>query len=71
MKHNKNLSACNALLKELQVLNKIRPEASSKLKRARRKLNQLKRSGTICQEQVFEAVREVAEAVLKCTAGDK
>src|SRR5271154_470109 len=69
MKYFKNLSACNDLLKQLQALNERKPEASSKLERARRKLNRLKRSGAISQEEVFEAVREVAEAVLKCTDG--
>jgi hypothetical protein len=37
------------------------------LERARRKLNRLKRSGPISQEEIFEAVRDVAEAVLNCT----
>jgi hypothetical protein len=59
------------LLKELQVLNETKPETSSKLEKARRKLNRLKRSGTISQQEVFEAVRDVAEAVLKCTDGSK
>jgi hypothetical protein len=69
MKNSKNLSACKALLKELQVLNEKKPEASSKLERARRKLNRLNRGGVISQKEIFEAVREVAEAILKCTDG--
>jgi hypothetical protein len=69
MKKSKNLSACNALLKALQVPNNKKPEASSKLERARKKLNRLKRSGVISQEEVFEAVREVAEAVLNSIDG--
>jgi len=69
MKNSKHLSACNDLLKKLKALNEMKPEASSKLERARRKLNRLKRSGVISQQEVFEAVREVAEAVLKCTDG--
>jgi hypothetical protein len=71
MKSYKNLSACNDLIRELQVLNEAKPETSRKLEKARRKLNRLKRSGTISQQEIFEAVREVAEAVLKCTDGSK
>ena len=69
MKNNKNLRVCNDLLKKLQALNEKKPEASSKLECARRKLNRLKRSGVISHQEIFEAVREVAEAVLKCTDG--
>jgi hypothetical protein len=67
MKHSKHLSACNALLKSLQVHNNGKLETERMLERARRKLNRLKRSGPISQEEIFEAVRDVAEAVLNCT----
>jgi hypothetical protein len=70
MKNSKNFSACDAMLKELQALNKGKPEASSKLERARRKLNRLKPNGAITQNELFEVVREVAEAILKCTDWD-
>jgi predicted nucleic acid-binding Zn-ribbon protein len=69
MKRSKNLSACNDLLKELQAFNEKKPEASSKLARARKKLNQLNRSGANSHEDVFEAIREIAEAVLKSIDG--
>jgi hypothetical protein len=70
MKHSKNFSACEALLKKLQALNKGKPEAWSKLERARRKLNRLKPNGAISQKELFEVVREVAEAILKSTDRD-
>jgi hypothetical protein len=51
----------------LQVHNNGKLETGRMLERARRKLNRLKRSGPISQEEVFEVVRDVAEAVLNCT----
>jgi cell division FtsZ-interacting protein ZapD len=69
MKRFKSLSNCNDLLRSIQKLNELESEQRSNLERARRKLNRLKRNGKIDREEVFEVVREIAEAVLNCTDG--
>ena len=71
MKSYKSLSVCNDLLESIQALNKLESEQWSKLERARKKLNRLKRIKQISREDVFEVVREVAEAVLKSIDGRK
>jgi polyhydroxyalkanoate synthesis regulator phasin len=71
MKKYKNLGFCNDLLKSLQRSNQLESETQSKLERARKKLNRLKRNGMASSEEVFEAVREVAEALYETLKGDK
>ncbi len=69
MKKYGNLGFCNDLLKSLQRSNQLESETRSKLERARKKLNRLKRNGVVSNKEVFEAVREVAEALYESLKG--
>jgi hypothetical protein len=71
MKKYGNLGFCNDLLKSLHGSNQLESETRSKLERARKKLNRLKRNRTASNQEVFEAVREVAEALYESLKGGK
>ncbi len=65
MKKNKNLQFCLDELRSMQNRDGLEPERRSTLEKAKKKLRQLRRNPNPTREELFEVVREVAEAIIK------
>ncbi|HMB82726.1 MAG TPA: hypothetical protein VKI40_01625 [Terriglobales bacterium] len=65
MKKNKNLQFCLDELQSMQDRDGIEPEQRSALENAKNKLRRLRRAPHPNREEIFETVREVAEAIIK------
>jgi len=64
MKHNKNLKFCLAVLKSLQNKNESEPEQKRTLENASQKLRRLGRMAKRDQEEIYQVVRQIAEAII-------
>lgn len=62
---SKNLGACEDEILSILALNKLGSEQRKTLNRVRKKLNRAKRDGRITREEIFEIVRELAEALVE------
>ena len=62
---NKNLGACEDEILSLLALNKLGSEQRKILNRVRKKLNRAKRDDRITREEIFEIIRELAEALVE------
>jgi hypothetical protein len=63
MKQDKNLQYCMDCLRSMQERNGLEPEQRSALAKAKVRLKELRRSPTPTRREIFEAVRQVAEAI--------
>ena len=61
----KNLGACEDKVLSILALNKLGSEQRKTLNRVRKKLNRAKQCERITREEVFEIVRELAEALVE------
>jgi len=64
MKQEKNLRYCVDCLRSMQERDGLEPEQRSALAKAEVRLKELRRSPTPTRREIFEAVREVAEAIV-------
>jgi hypothetical protein len=64
MKQDKNLRYCVDCLRSMQERDGLEPEQRSALAKAEVRLKELRRSPTPTRREIFEAVREVAEAIV-------
>jgi hypothetical protein len=64
MKQDKNLQYCMDCLRSMQERNGLEPEQRSALAKAKVRLKELRRSPTPTRREIFEAVRQVAEAIV-------
>jgi hypothetical protein len=62
---SKNLGACEDEVLSILALNNLGSEQRKTLNRVRKKLNRAKRDGRITREEIFEIVRELAEALVE------
>jgi hypothetical protein len=67
----KNLSACEDEVLSILALNKLGSEQRKILNRVRKKLNRAKQDERITREEVFEIVRELAEALVESNGSMK
>lgn len=65
MKDDKNLRFCMDELQSMQNRDGIEPERRSALANAKNKLRRLRRKSHPDRGEIFEVVREVAEAIIK------
>ncbi len=65
MRKIRELNACIARLRAVQVGNDIGPEQQKEIKRAMEQLKQLRRLPHLTQREVFCVVREITEALLR------
>jgi|ERR1700683_3499615 hypothetical protein len=65
MKDDKNLRFCIDELQSMQNRDGLEPEQRSALENAKSKLKCLRRKPHPSRKEVFEVVREVAEAIIK------
>jgi len=65
MQDDKNLRFCMDELQSMQERDGLEPEQRSALENARSKLKALRRKPHPNRREVFEAVRKVAEAIIK------
>ena len=71
MTNKVNLSACEDQLRSMLALNKLGAEQRSKLNRSLKKLSRAKRRNQITREEIFEVVRELAEALVDCSGSEE
>ncbi len=64
MKQDKNLRYCMDCLRSMQERDGLEPEQRSALAKAEVRLKGLRRSPTPTRREIFEAVRQVAEAIV-------
>jgi len=64
MKQDKNLQYCMDCLRSMQERDGLEPEQSSALEKAKVSLKKLRRSPSPTRREIFEAVRQVAEAIV-------
>jgi hypothetical protein len=64
MKQDKNLQYCMDCLRSMQERDGLEPEQSSALEKAKVRLKKLRRSPNPTRREIFEAVRQVAEAIV-------
>lgn len=69
MKKNKNLQFCMDLLQSMRDRDRLEPEQRRALEKAKVKLKHLRRKPNPSRDESFEAVREVAEAIIKNFVG--
>jgi len=62
---NKNLGQCEDEVLSIIALNKLGSEQRKTLNRVRKKLNKAKQNDRITREEVFEVIRELAEALVE------
>jgi hypothetical protein len=62
---SKNLGQCEDEVLSIIALNKLGSEQRQILNRVRKKLNKAKQDNRITREEVFEIVRELAEALVE------
>jgi hypothetical protein len=67
----KNLGACEDEVLSILALNKLGSEQRKTLNRVRKKLNRAKQDERITREEVFEIVRELAEALVESNGSMK
>ena len=67
----KNLGACEDEVLSILALNKLGSEQRKTLNRVRKKLNRAKRDNRITREEIFEIVRELAEALVESNGSMK
>lgn len=60
-----NLGACEDEVLSILALNKLGSEQRKTLNQVLKKLKRAKRNNSITREEVFEIVREVAEALVE------
>jgi len=65
VKEDKNLRFCMDELQSMQNRDGLKPEQRSALENAKGKLRRLRRKTHPSRKEVFEVVREVAEAIIK------
>ncbi len=64
MKHHKDLQFCLEELRSMQNKDGLKPEQRGALEKAEVKLKSLRRKPNPTRKDVFEAVREVVEAII-------
>jgi len=64
MKQDKNLQYCMDYLHSMQDRDGLEPEQRSALEKAKVRLKKLRRSPSPTRREIFEAVRQVAEAII-------
>jgi hypothetical protein len=67
----KNLGACEDELLSIVALSKLGSEQRKTLNRVRKKLNRAKQNERITREEVFEVIRELAEALIESNGSMK
>ena len=67
----KNLGACEDEVLSILALSKLGSEQRKTLNRVRKKLNRAKSSNRITREEIFEIVRELAEALVESNGSMK
>jgi hypothetical protein len=67
----KNLGACEDELLSILALNELGSEQRKTLNRVRKKLNRAKQNARITREEVFEIVRQLAEALVESNGSMK
>ena len=70
MRHDKNLQFCMAQLDSMLNRNEFDPEQRRALEVARKKLKMLWRKRNAGRNEIFRAVRQVAEAILNALKRD-
>ena len=61
----KKLGACEDQIRSMLALNKLGSEQRRMLNRVQKKLNRAKRKDQISREEIFEIIRELAEALIE------
>jgi hypothetical protein len=64
MKYDKNLKFCMNQLRFMQERDGLEPEQRSALEKAKVKLKRLRRNSNPSRRDIFETIREVAEAII-------
>jgi hypothetical protein len=63
--YSKNLGACEDKIASILALNELGSGQRTKLNRVRKKLNRARRMNRITREEIYEIVREIAEALIE------
>lgn len=61
----KNLGACEDKVLSILALNELGSGQRTKLNRVRKKLNRARRTNRITREEIYEIIREIAEALIE------
>ncbi len=61
----KNLGACEDKVSSILALNELGSGQRTKLNRVRKKLNRARRTNRITREEIYEIIREIAEALIE------
>jgi transcriptional regulator NrdR family protein len=61
----KNLGACEDKVSSILALNELGSGQRTKLNRVRKKLNRARRKNRITREEIYEIIREIAEALIE------
>ena len=69
MKKNKDVQFCLDELQSMQNRDGLEPEQRSALEKAKSELKRLRRKPHPSRGEIFKAVREVAEAIIKNFVG--
>jgi hypothetical protein len=64
VKQDKNLQFCVDYLRSMQERDGLEPEQRGALEKAKVRLKRLRRNPNPTRREIFEAVREVAEAII-------
>ena len=64
MKYDKNLQFCMNQLRFMQERDGLEPEQRSALEKAKIKLKRLRRNSKPSRREIFETIREIAEAII-------
>lgn len=64
VKQDKNLQFCVDCLRSMQERDELEPEQRGALEKAKVRLKRLRRNPNPTRREIFEAVREVAEAII-------
>jgi len=63
--YSKNLGACEDKIASILALNELGSGQRTKLNRVRKKLNRARRVNRITREEIYEIVREIADALIE------
>ena len=63
--YSKNLGACEDKIASILALNELGSGQRTKLNRVRKKLNRARRTNRITREEIYEIIREIAEALIE------
>lgn len=63
--YSKNLGACEDKVTSILALNELGSGQRTKLNRVRKKLNRARRMNRITREEIYEIIREIAEALIE------